>query len=380
MTKRITSVFSRGEGKKKSWWARLRYIDEDGTHHDLQRKAASKADARELGEQLAKDHDQSGGRVHRAERMTFNDLAAYCEKHYYKRAEYKDERKIAGVRGFSTAKAQIKVLKAYFGKRRLRLISYADLRNYRAHRLQTKSERTDRELSIATVNRELSCLRRMLNVALAEGWIIRNPFNQGAPLISAADERKRERILTRDEEKKLLEACSERQRLHLRPLLIAALDTGMRRGELLKLQWSKVDLDNRVIHVKASHTKTLTDRDVPISQRLAAELRRLWEVSPKQEGLVFGIKDNARMSFTSARSDAGLADVRFHDLRHTAATRLVQQGLSLAEVGRILGHSQPTTTYRYVNPDGTTLQRAAEALDAFHAEQEKKETVSEMVN
>src|ERR1041384_1828625 len=154
----------------------------------------------------------------------------------------------------------------------------------------------------------------------------------------------------------------------------------MRRGELLKLQWSKVDLDNRVIHVKASHTKTLTDRDVPISQRLAAELRRLWEVSPKQEGLVFGIKDNARMSFTSARSDAGLADVRFHDLRHTAATRLVQQGLSLAEVGRILGHSQPTTTYRYVNPDGTTLQRAAEALDAFHAEQEKKETVSEMVN
>lgn len=163
--------------------------------------------------------------------------------------------------------------------------------------------------------------------------------------------------------------------------MIAALDTGMRRGELLKLRWTDVDLDGRTIHVRAFHTKTATARNVPISQRLERELRRLWEVSPKHtDGLVFGIRDNARVAFCSAREAAGLYDVRFHDLRHTAATRLARSGMSLSEVGRILGHSQPTTTYRYVNADSTTLVRAAEAIDSFHAEVPKADANSEMVN
>ncbi len=382
--KRSVSVFSRGEGRNKTWWARLNYLDEaTGKRRDRQRRAESYAHAKELAETLAKEFDQSAGRSIDAERMTFAELAAYCEKHYYKAAQYQDEHKIAGVRGLATAKGQIKVLRESFGKMRLRRITYADIRDFRAARLQTISDRTEKTLSIATVNRELSTLRRMVNVAVTEGWIPRNPFTSGPPLISTADEHRRERILTADEEKKLLAACSVRQRAHLRPLVIAALDTGMRRGELLKLRWTQADLDGRVIHVRALHTKTLTSRDVPVSQRLLTELLRLWELSPQDpEGLVFGIKDNARMAFTSAREDAGLTDVRFHDLRHTAATRLVQKGLSLAEVGRILGHSQPQTTYRYVNPGAETIRRAAEAMDSFHAEatEAKAETASVLIN
>lgn len=386
--KRAGSVISRGKGRNKTWWARLVYTDEEtGKRRDRQRRAESFAHAKELAEALVKDYDQSAGRSFDAERMTFQDLADYCEKHYYKAAEYHDERKVAGVRGLATAKGQIKALRAHFGKKRLRRITYADLRNFRAARLQTKSDRTDKNLSIATVNRELSTLRRMFNVAVTEGWLIRNPFNSGPPLISTADERRRERILTPDEEKSLLAACSVRQRAHLRPLVIAALDTGMRKGELLKLRWKEVDLEGHVIHVRAFHTKTMTARDVPVSGRLLAELRRLWEVSPKDaDALVFGIRDNVRLAFDSARSEAKLSDVRFHDLRHTAATRLAQKGLSLAEVGRVLGHSQPATTYRYVNPDAGTLERAARALDSFHADAEeerrKKEErpVSELVN
>jgi integrase len=273
-------------------------------------------------------------------------------------------------------------LREHFGTRRVRSISYADLKAYRSARLQTKSERTDHTLSIATVNRELSALRRILNVAQSEGWIPRNPFNKGGPLISHADERKRERILSRDEETRLLDACAPLQRQHLRPLLIAALDTGMRRGELLKLRWSEVDLEGRKIHVRAFNTKTMKARDVPIPQRLYIEMQRLWDISPKDKAaLVFGIKDNARMAFTSARTDAELEDVRFHDLRHTAATRMART-MSLSEVGRILGHSQPTTTYRYTNADAATLQRASDAIDAFHSEGEEKESKesSGMVN
>ena len=168
--------------------------------------------------------------------------------------------------------------------------------------------------------------------------------------------------------------------------MVAALDTGMRKGKLLKLRWNQVDLEGRVILVRAFHTKTMTARDVPVASRLSAELQRLWDISPKDpEGLVFGIRDNVRLAFDSARTDAGLSDVRFHDLRHTAATRLVQKGLSLAEVGRILGHSQPTTTYRYVNPDAATLRRAADALDTFHAEaeaerQKEEQPATDLVN
>jgi integrase len=238
--KRTGSVFSRGKGKNRTWWARFIYVDEAGVRHDLQRKADSKAGARDIADDLADQYKQRGEKALTSERMTFAELADYCEKHYYKRAQYRGDRKVEGVRGLATATYQLNSLRAYFGKRRLRSLSYADLRAYRSHRLQTKSERTDNLISIATVNRELSMLRRILNVALAEGWIQRNPFNSGQPLISAADESKRERIISREEEARLLDACSAIQRQHLRPLLIAALDTGMRRGELLTLLGRRV--------------------------------------------------------------------------------------------------------------------------------------------
>ena len=82
-------------------------------------------------------------------------------------------------------------------------------------------------------------MRRLLNIAEREGWILRNPMRSGDPLISIADERKRKRILTRDKELRLLAACENRYQKHLRPILICALDTGMRRGEIsgLKLKF-----------------------------------------------------------------------------------------------------------------------------------------------
>ncbi len=83
---------------------------------------------------------------------------------------------------------------------------------------------------------------------------------------------------------------------------------------------------------------------------------------------VFGIYDNVKRSYTAARKAAGLLDVRFHDLRHTAATRLVGAHIPLSEVGRVLGHTQANTTYRYVNANAETAKRAAAALDAFNCE------------
>jgi integrase len=166
-------------------------------------------------------------------------------------------------------------------------------------------------------------------------------------------------------------ACSPRARIATEniygPILICALDTGMRRGEILGLKWSDVDFEERVLTIRAFNTKTMQERQVSLTTRLMIELERLWEESPKnRDFLVFGFTDNVKKSWTSVRTKAGLPDVRFHDLRHTAATRLVAAHLPLPEVGRVLGYTQANTTYRYINANIETTRRAAALLDAFN--------------
>jgi integrase len=372
---RTGSIFKREKRDKEtgkpviSWWARLTFIDSiTGRKRDLQRKAEGRAHARELVQALLTEFDASDGRAFLYENKTFLDLANYFREHFLVPARYVDGRKVAGLRSLPTVLGQLKVMEEHFGKRKLRQISNGDLRTFQAARLAAPARGGQR--AIASVNRELALLRRMLNVAEAEGWILRSPFKLGRPLISLADERKRERILTRDEELRLLEACAGR-RAHLRAIIICALDTGMRQGELLKLRWREVDLESGHILIAAFNTKTMRERSVQMTIRMRLELESLHERSPKDpEALVFGISDNVKNGFDGVRRAAGLEGVRFHDLRHTAATRLVRSHMPLEEVGRILGHTQPSTTYRYVNADMETARRAAAALDAFHAEAE----------
>src|SRR5262249_16957896 len=145
------------------------------------------------------------------------------------------------------------------------------------------------------------------------------------PLISMASERKRDRVLMREEEAKLLAACETPTRKHLRPILVAALDTGLRKGELLKLRWLDVDLTNGLIRLRATTTKTEQPTTVGLTARLREELEKLWGKSPKKADLlVFGIKSDIKRGFASACEDAGIEDLRFHDLRHVATTRLVE--------------------------------------------------------
>lgn len=378
--------------------ARVGHTDEKGKRRDVVRVAESRTDARDKIKGILRDLETDrGADILNAARMTFADLVTYFKKHYLKPAEYIDGRKIEGVRSLKPAESAVNALAAYFGRRRLQSIRYSDLRSYRAARLKEPTPadlaRHRRELEgnpraeltvtrkIATVNRELDKLRRMFSIAQREGWIKQNPFAAGESLISIADEHKRERILTRDEERRLLAACSVPHREHLKPLVLCALDTGMRRGEIISLRWRDVDLEHGLITIAAFNTKTMRERQVSLTARLASELRTLWELSPK-DGVrrVFGITDNVKRSFTAARAEAGLPDVRFHDLRHTHATRLVALHLPLSEVGRVLGHTQPSTTFRYVNANVETARRASAALDQFNAENEPIQEAADVVN
>jgi integrase len=381
-------------------YARITYFGTDGKRKQKWKIAKNRTEAKALRKEMQRELEDNGPQSLESSRKTFDKLADHFDKHYLKPAQYHDGKKIAGRRSLSGLGAQLRALRACFGRRPLRSITYGDLEAFKVARLSEPTPgdiaRHTRELmknpdarlrstrAIASVNRELALLRCMLNVALDEGWIKKSPFRRG--LISVSDERKRERILTRDEESKLLIACDAHPRgRYLRPLVIAALDTGMRQGELFKLCWRDVDFGERLITVRAFNTKTMRERHVSITARLTLELEKLFAQSPKDpDASVFGIADNIHKSFTAVRRAAGLEDLRFHDLRHTAATRLVGLHIPLAEVGRVLGHTQPATTYRYVNANVETARRASSALDTFNAQSRaqggEQVSASELVN
>jgi integrase len=350
--------------KDGSLWARVRYIDEQGRRKERRKRASNPTDANKKLKAMLRELDDHGARALDTS-MTFARWIDHYETTYLIAPEYRDDSKVAGLRSWRKYKSVVKVLRAHFGNKRLQSISYSQVEQFRNYRLQQKTKRTTPR-AIATVNRELSLLRRVLNVAKRDGWITRNPFDAGEPLIRAADEKNRERILTYNEEDRLLAVCTGR-REHLHAILVCALDTGMRRGEIITLTWQDVNLEERTIALQALNTKTIKRRVVPMSNRLHAELTWLWDLSTQRpERRVFGIANNFKRSFTGACKDASVLDFRFHDCRHTAATRWIQAGMSLQEVGRLLGHSQAQTTYRYVNADESTVRRAAEILNEIH--------------
>lgn len=348
-------------------YARVTFTDNAGKRKDIKKRVENKSEGDKLLRKLINTYDNTGLSGIQAEALTFNDLADYYEKHYAQPAQYVNGRKISGLRSVAAVRGYVKVFRERFGRRKLKSLTYEDLCKFRLDRLTTSTHQS-KQRGIATVNREMAYLRRMLNIAERAEMIAKNPFKRGDALIHTGDEVKRERILSRHEEARLLAACTG-CRAHLRPIVIAALDTGCRLGELLKLRWSDIDQVAGIITIQAFNTKTMRERQVSITTRLNAELENLWNASDKQsDALVFGVKSTICQAFRKVCDEVGLEGFRGHDLRHTHATRLDDMGFSLAKIGAQLGHTQVQTTLRYVNRDKTAIKQVASALDAFNAE------------
>jgi integrase len=383
---------------KVSWYARIVRVEGDGKKKQYTQKAESKSHARRLRDELSENFNDRGERGIEGDKLTFRELADDYKERKLIPAKYHQNRKVAGLRSHRTALNFLNNLLLYFGNKRIKDITPSDIEKFKQKRLDKpiKTERknkkgeeeiVERPRAIASVNRELALLRTMLNDAVYNGWLIRSPFLNAKGLVSLSDETKRERVLTLEEEIRLLDACSEvinleyerdgkkirakhkSNRAHLRPLIITALDTAMRSGELLKLCWSDVNFESRTINILAFNTKTAKARAVGMTQRVYDELISLWEQSPRDlDELVFGIKDTVKRSFASACRDAEIEGFRFHDCRHTAITRMIQAGLSPMEVMKVSGHTQMNTFARYVNPDTQAVTRIADVLSAFNAQ------------
>lgn len=378
-----------GKDKKGRWFARVTVTDESGKRRNIAKRAGDKSEARQVLKTLLRKLDDEGSRVVAYERLTFNDLADFYERHYCKPAEYADGKKVAGLRDVYRAQYCLRRFRKHFGKRLLREIMYRDVRAYYLLRLKEPTHYASQP-SIATMNRELGVLRRIFGISVREGWIARNPFQMGEPLISPASERRRERILTVEEEGRMLAACEHPQRKFLRPLIICLLDTGARLSEFLQhLRWRAVCFDTRSVILEAMTTKTLKGRRVMMTERMFQELMALREASDGAgDSRVFNSTvRQVRFAFRAACKEAGVPygspdGITLHSLRHTAATRLVKGQMPLQLVGRILGHSQPQTTYRYLTADADATAQAAAILEAVQAKaaEPQPSAQSEMVN
>jgi integrase len=393
-----------GQDEQGRWFYRYQYTDSFGKRRNVRKLVKSESKARDELRKALNKHDIGGERVIEGERLKFGKLASLYKERKIIEPQYQGDRKVAGLRSHKSVELLLETVKAHFADMRVSAITHSDIEDFKLKRLRTKKS-NDEERTIASVNRELELLRSMLRFAKRQKWIMSSPFEEGEPLISKADETRRERVLTHEEERRLLDACGDRirtykrkgrfkdkettlvdkgdKREYLRALIIAALDTAMRRGELFKLIWQDVDLVNNKITVKAMNSKTARARVVGITPRLREELLKLWHKSPKQSELsVFGYTNEystVKRAFSSACDYAKIKDFRFHDCRHTAITRMVEAGMPSAQIMKISGHTQMTTFQRYVNPNDDAVAQVANRLHEHNMKAESQIT-SEFVN
>lgn len=243
-------------------------------------------------------------------------------------------------RSAHTEKSRINaILRRPITHRTLAKLSSADVATYRDERLK--------DVAPATVVRELNTIGHAVEVALREWglWLPRNPVKMvRRPSVPQG----RKRRLEVGEEERLLTACDQGRTPLLKPLVIIAIETGMRRGEILGLRWEHVDLAKRVAHLPL--TKNGDSRDIPLSRRATDTLVTLLEQRKKDAELVFPMSGNSvRLAFEHLRVRAKLTNFHFHDLRHEAISRFFERGLNIAEVSAISGHKELKMLQRYTH-------------------------------
>jgi integrase len=351
-------------------YARVLYYDSSGKRREWRKRADSKTDARELIRQFEAELKSSGVVIVESRHRTFSQVAAEYERVELIPAVIVDGHKVAGKKQLDTPKGILKqVLIPYFGRRPIQSITRPDIEEFRQHRFSVPTWRKQQR-TIRTVNYELAVLRQVFYFAASKRWLDGPPQEMFRKLISPANETKRDRLLTADEQRKLLAACVG-PRAHIRPLIIAALDTTLRKGNLLRLTWADVDFTDRVIRIKKTSTKTEQAVTIGLTSRLQTEMYRLWHFSDKQpETRVFGIDGEFQTAWASACRKAGIEGLRFHDLRAGGATGMVQAGLPAEIVRKVTGHANPAILIdHYIRADIIAARHIAETLDRIHQEE-----------
>ena len=314
------SLFKRGN----VWWS---YTYTDGVREQFSTGTSNRRQAESIE---AKRKEEIANRrfqlVQTDPNMTFGELAA---------------RFIASGIAHRHHLYHLKFLLPYFSDTTVLRLTKPMAEEFRRRR---QAERPGHPCKDATVNRDLSVLRHILYWAVDEQLLAANPL---ARLKMARERRTRRQILSVAEEQLLLAAAPD----HLHAMIIAALDTGMRRGEITSQRWEDVDFPRKLLFVTRSKTPEGESREIPLTERLFDLLVN----NRKSEGIVFGFRGEPvriiKRSWKTALKNASIRHVRFHDLRHTFNTRLMEAGVMQEVRMTLMGHSPGNkvhSTYTHV--------------------------------
>jgi len=390
------TIFNRGKkggdtGRiENTWTLRLTHRDERGNTTSKTWQYGTKQDAKDDTEKRKAELTllvESNG-LGLGEIKTFKQWAEYAKAGFYRPAVIREGRKVAGVKATSTH-VFINQLVECFGDKPLTKFTKHDLDRYKIWRLEQgdkrgkkgKLEASERDpVKISSINRALVVLKHLLNEAHDAGLIAKN-VTKGSKAIDADAETARTRTLTDAEEMRLLASCKGTRTIeyerkgktliadidtynpHLKAAILLGLDSGLRRGEILTLEWKDIDFETGIIKILGTHTKTQKTRSVPMTSRTKTELSGLPNFGT--DGKVFPFNDFKR-SWATAVKVAKIDNLTFHDLRRTFVTRLQTGGLSIGIAAELAGHARLETTQKhYTSTDNSAVvQDAAAKINA----------------
>lgn len=301
----------------------------DGQRHNFLCKGASK-----LNE--AKDIEK------RLILKVFNETGINTPKHkklskmsslYYLCFNYSKHNK----KSFKSDNIMLNIIRNYFGNPYIKDVTPSKLEEFKTYLLN------ERQVKNSTVNRYKALLSKMFNLGIDNNITDSNPVKK---MKSLREANFKIRFLTKDEEDKLYKALLKSPK-YLSDIVTMALQTGMRKGEILNLKWDNIDFEFGFIEILES--KSGKSRKIPISDKLLSVLNSI----PKTSEYVFTLNGNKigdiKKCWNTALKNAGITNFRFHDLRHTVATRMVEKGIDLVVVKELLGHADISTTMRYAH-------------------------------
>ena len=332
-------VFERPKGSG-IWW--VRYADQFGKLH---REKVGPKSLAAAAYRKRKTEVREGKffpeRLQKRREMLFRDMAKL----------YLDEHAAVNKASWKTDQERMIGLKGQFGDMPLSEVKKQDVERFRA--------KLTKNLSTATVNRYMALLKHVYNKAIAWGLASTNPVKG----ISQFKEDYRIRYLTDDEERSLASVFVPRYWTWVE----VALHTGMRRSEQFGLRWENINFQTRVITIpRSKHGEVrhvpINDRVVEILQNLPSRLKSAW-VFPSGNGSTHMNERNfVQRIFLPAVRRAGIRDFRWHDLRHTFASRLVMAGENLRTVQELMGHKTIHMTMRYAHLSPAHLLQAVQRL------------------
>ncbi len=316
------------------------YRDSKGLRHREKVGPESPENLRLAKELLARKQLESfePPRQHRPlKRLTFRDLG----ENYWR---------LLGAQKSRTWRCMLELLYEDLGASLADELTTKDLQEFYNRKIQTRSA--------STANRYLTLINTVYNRGIEWGDI--KGSNPASGVRRKPESPSRLRYLSLQELETFLTVCQQPRFARLYPVVVCALFTGMRRGEIMALDWQNINLEHGTIYIL--HSKSGKPREIPIAAKLHEVLV---SVGPKTAGPVFEIPDiTCRRLFDLAKLQSKLPPFRFHDLRHTFASHFAMKTNDMLALQRILGHASPQMTQRYAHLSRGHLDAAIKQFDA----------------